>query len=96
MTNFNDLQKRRDEILALSKEFGAENIRVFGSVARGEEKENSDVDILVSMQKNRSYFDLIAFQNSLEDLLHTKVDVLSDRGLYHSIKEQILNEAKPI
>lgn len=94
MTSFSEIQKKRNEILALSKEFGAKNIRVFGSVARGEENENSDVDILVSMERGRSYFDLIGFQLSLKDMFKQKIDVLSDEGLSPYIERQILDEAK--
>jgi predicted nucleotidyltransferase len=96
MSLFQELEKRRDEIIRLGASFGAENIRVFGSVAREEERPGSDIDILVSMQAGRSYFDLIRFKRNLEVVLHTRIDVLSDKGLYPVAKERILSEARPI
>ncbi len=96
MTSWDDLTSKREKILDISKQFGAENIRVFGSVARGDDTEDSDIDFLVSMQEGRSYFDLIDFQEELESMLKRKVDVLSDKGLYHLIKGQILSEARPL
>lgn len=96
MSLFQELEKRRDEIISLGASFGAENMRVFGSAAREEEGPDSDLDILVSMQAGRSYFDLIRFKRKLEGVLHTRIDVLSDKGLYPIVKERILSEARPI
>jgi predicted nucleotidyltransferase len=96
MSLFQELEKRRDEIISLGEEFGAGNIRVFGSVAREEEGPDSDIDILVAMKPNSSIFKRIGFQQELEKLLDRKVDVLTYRGLQPYIKDRILNEARPI
>jgi predicted nucleotidyltransferase len=90
------LKTKRGEILALSARWGAHNVRIFGSVARGEEGPESDVDLLVSMEKGRSYFDLVSLWLDLEELLGRKVDVVTDGGLSPYLKDRILGEAIPL
>jgi predicted nucleotidyltransferase len=70
-----DLRARRDEILEIASRHGVLNIRVFGSVARGEATDSSDVDLLVDVEDGRSLFDLGAFYMDLRDLLGYEVDV---------------------
>ncbi len=74
------LKKKREDILRIGEAHGARNIRVFGSVSRGEAREQSDIDLLVEMQAGRSLFDLIALGQELEELLGRKVDILTDGG----------------
>jgi uncharacterized protein len=90
------LKKRRNDILKVAKEHGASNVRVFGSVVRGEDVEGSDIDFLVEMEKGRSYFDLVGFWQVLEDMLGRKIDVLTDGGLSPYIRDRILGEAVPL
>ena len=60
---------------------GASNLRIFGSVARGEDRPDSDVDVLVGLESGRSLFDLARLRVELEEMLHTPVDVVVDSGL---------------
>ena len=90
------LKKRRTDILRLAAENGAENVRIFGSVVRGEEGEKSDIDFLVTLNDNVSLLDLIGLQQALEDLLNHNVDVVSDRSLSPYIRDRVLAEAQPL
>lgn len=91
--NIRTLRKKRKEILALTQEYGVEELRVFGSVAKGLEGQGSDIDFLARFKKGTSLFRLAALIEELEKILKCKVDVVSENGLHYYIKEQILNEA---
>lgn len=93
MVCLSDIQKRRDVILSLAKERGAENVRVFGSVLHGTARENSDLDLLVTMAPDRSLLDRIALRRELQDLLHMPVDLVNDRALHPEIRSEVLAEA---
>jgi len=84
---------KREEILAIATKHGAYNIRVFGSVARGEARGDSDVDFLVEMGANRSPWFPVGLIQDLEDLLGRKVDVATEKGLKDRIRERVLREA---
>lgn len=71
-------------------------IRVFGSLARGENDDGSDIDFLVNLDPGRSLFDLIRLQRELEALLASKVDVVSSRGLRERVRRRVLQEAVPL
>lgn len=83
------LKKYRDEI---RREFKAEIIGVFGSYVRGEEKPESDVDVLVRFKEGATLFDLVGLAEFLEERIGIKVDVVSERALRPELKEQILRE----
>ena len=87
---------KRNEILRIAAKRGARNIRVFGSVARGENDASSDIDFLVDMEPDRSLFDLSGLLLDLEAVLHTEVDVVTERGLRARIRERVLREAVPL
>ena len=87
------IQARRDDILRIATEHGASNIRVFGSVARGEEEAQSDIDLLIQLESGRSLLDLIAIKQELEALLGCSVDVLTEAAISPYLREQILREA---
>lgn len=87
---------RRDEILRVVARRGARNIRVFGSVARGESDAASDVDFLVDLEPDRSLFDLSGLLIDLEAVLQTEVDVVTERGLRDRVRERVLREAVPL
>lgn len=90
------LADKRDEILRLAEMHGARNVRVFGSVARGEANQESDIDILVHMEDGRSYFDLVDLLDALQELLGRNVDIVDDDGLSPYLKDRILAEAIPV
>lgn len=96
MTLYKILEQKREEILRIAKEHGAHNIRIFGSVARGDDNSKSDIDLLVEMEPNRSLIDHIALWQDLEDLLGRKVDVVNEKALHWYIRDRVLKEAKPI
>src|SRR5437899_11339502 len=87
------LGTQREEILRLAASHGARDIRVFGSVARGEADESSDVDFLVEMEPGRSLLDMGGLLMDLQALLGRQVDIISARGLRPSIRDRILREA---
>lgn len=84
------------QILALAREHGAHNVRVFGSAARGEDTSESDLDVLVNMEKGRSLLDHVALKQDLEDLLGREVDVVTEASLDPRIRERVLREAVPL
>lgn len=90
------LKEKRDEILRVAQAHGARKVRVFGSVARGEATESSDIDFLVEMEPDRSLLDMAALLSDLRDLLGRRVDVVSEGGLYWLLRRRILKEAKPL
>ena len=87
---------KRDEILRVAAKRGARNIRVFGSVARGESDEGSDIDFLVDLEPDRSLFDLSGLLIDLEAVLQTEVDVVTEPGLRARIREKVFREAVPL
>ena len=90
------LHAHRDEILRLATEFGARNVRLFGSVARGEDQEGSDVDLLVAWDDRASLTDWVGFQQEVERLLDLRVDVVAEDGLHWYIRDRVLAEARPL
>ena len=87
---------RRDEILRLARERGARNVRVFGSVARGESNEGSDLDLLVEWEPGRSLLDHAGLVDDLQELLGIKVHVGTERSLHWYVRDRILREATPL
>jgi len=87
---------KREDILRVAARRGARNVRVFGSVARGESDAASDVDFLVDLDPDRSLFDLSGLLIDLEAVLQTEVDVVTERGLRARIREKVLLEAVPL
>ncbi len=87
------LKFKRLEILSLAQTHGAHNVRIFGSVARGEAHADSDIDFLVEMDNGRSLLDLIELSQDLETLLQRKVEVLTDKGLSPYLEKRIHAEA---
>ncbi len=90
------LKSKRAEIFALTAKYGASNVRVFGSVARGEEHLGSDVDFLVDLEPGRSLLDQIGLMQDLEGLLGCRVDVAEPETLHEKIRDRVLREAKPL
>jgi predicted nucleotidyltransferase len=96
MTLHDLLTASRDEILQIAAQRGASSVRVFGSVVRGDNDANSDVDFLVEMEAGRTLFDVSGLVIDLEKLLGTSVDVVTEKGLRPRIRERVLTEAVPL
>ena len=90
------LKENRAAILDTAKRHGARNVRIFGSVARGDNDEKSDLDFLVEMEPGRSLLDHASLLLDLESLLGRKVDVVSEKGIKARIRERVLREARPL
>lgn len=90
------VNEKRDDILRLATAHGARNVRVFGSVARGEADAASDIDLLVDLEPGRGLLDLGGLLMDLQALLDRPVDVVTERGLRERIRERVLREAVPL
>lgn len=87
------LKNKRAEILRLAAKHGAHNLRLFGSVARGEARPDSDIDLLIDLDPDRSLLDRIGLKHDLEDLLGRKVDVMTEKALHYYIRARVLKQA---
>ncbi|MFH1110552.1 MAG: nucleotidyltransferase family protein [Planctomycetota bacterium] len=90
------VEHRRGDILRLAAQHGATNVRVFGSVVRGEAGAGSDIDFLVDMEPKRSLLDIATLKLDLQDLLGCDVDVVTESSLYWLLRRRILREARPL
>ena len=90
------VEEHREKILELAARHGASNVRIFGSLARGEGTESSDLDLLVTLEEKRSLLDLVGLKQDIEDLLHRPVDVMTEPALSPYIRERVLAEAMPL
>lgn len=90
------LERNREEVLRLATRHGARNVRVFGSASRGETGPDSDLDLLVDLDPDRSLLDLGALLLDLEDLLGCKVDLVTEKALHWYIRDRVLSEATPL
>lgn len=89
-----ELLTKRDEILKIADRHGAFNVRIFGSVARGEADLQSDIDVLVDYDRDRrSPWFPMGFIEELEAVLGCRVDVVTEKGLKPRIRERVLREA---
>ena len=87
------LSNKRDEILRIAGAHGARDLRLFGSVSRGEATARSDIDLLINLEPGRTLLDIVAIKQDLEDLLGCKVDVVTEDAVSQYIREQILKDA---
>lgn len=87
------LKEKRADILRIAAQHGARNVRLFGSVARGEARPDSDIDVLVEFEPGRTLLDRIGMIQDLEDLLGRKVDVVTEKALHRMIRQQVLEQA---
>ena len=90
------LMAHRDAVIALARRYGAHNVRVFGSVARAESTDESDIDLLVDVEPRTSLLEVVALWQNLEELLGRKVDLLTEEGLSPYLRDAILREAVPL
>jgi hypothetical protein len=93
MLTKDDILARRDQIIAVAKRCGTNDVRIFGSVARADATDASDLDLIVRFEPDRSLFDHGALIDELEDLLNTKVDVVSEGGMRDRFRAQVMKEA---
>ncbi len=90
------IEANRKEILALAERHGARDVRVFGSMARGDADDSSDVDLLVSFFPGRSALDQGALLMDVQALLNRRVDVVTEPALRPELRDQVLREAQPL
>lgn len=93
MISDKEIAARRDDILRAAAAHGASNVRIFGSVAKGEAGPESDVDVLVDLEPDRSLFDLGGLLVDLQEILGRKVDVVTEGSLHWYIRDRVLQEA---
>jgi predicted nucleotidyltransferase len=97
MVNLEALRaSRREDILRLAERYGARNVRVFGSVARGEANDSSDLDLLVEWEPGRSLLDHAGLVQDLQELLGIKVHLGTEKSLHWYVRDKILRGAKPL
>jgi predicted nucleotidyltransferase len=96
MTRLEALRTKKALILALAAAHGARNVRVFGSIARGTDDDESDIDLLIDLDSGRSLLDLGALHEDLAGLLGSKVDVITENGLRERVRSRVLREATPL
>jgi len=90
------LKAKRNEVLSIAAKYGAHDVRVFGSVAKGAARPSSDIDFLVRLERGRTLLDHVRLAKELETLLGCKVDVATENALKPRIKKQVLSEAVPL
>lgn len=96
MSRLEELRSIREQVLETAAQHGASNVRVFGSVARGDDGEDSDIDFLVSLEDGRTLFDLCRLYDALEELLQRPVDIVVDGGISPYLEDRILSQAVPL
>jgi predicted nucleotidyltransferase len=90
------LLEKRAEILRIAEKYGARNVRIFGSTARGDTGPESDVDLLVDLEPGRNLFDLGGFLYEVQELLGVPVDVVTEKGLREHVRSNVLRDAVPL
>lgn len=90
------LASQRERILEIATKHGARNVRVFGSVVRGEATPESDIDLLIDLGENLSPWFPMGLIHELEELLKHKVDVVTEKNLHAFIRDRVLQEARPL
>lgn len=90
------IDQHRTRILAIAKRHGIREVRVFGSMARGDADDNSDVDLLVSLPPERTGLALGGLLMDVQELLHRRVEVVTERSLHPDVLDRVLNEAQPL
>ncbi len=92
----NIVEQYRSQILTIARENGVRNVRVFGSMARNEARSDSDLDLLVDIEKGKSGLALGGFLADVSELVHRKVDVVTEKSLHPRIRDKVLHEARAL
>jgi predicted nucleotidyltransferase len=90
------LRDKRDEIVRIARRYGASNVRVFGSVARGDATDESDLDLLIRLERGRTLLDLAGLGDDLEALLGRRVQIVTEGGVHPLLQDRIYAEAAPL
>lgn len=90
------IERHRAEIIAIAKRYGIRDVRVFGSMARGDAGDDSDVDLLVSLPPQKTGLALGGLLMDVQHLLHRRVDVVTEKGLHPLMRDRVLQEAQPL
>ena len=93
MSRFEDILQKREAILSVAARYGAHDVRIFGSAARGEMTDSSDLDLIVRFDPDRSLFDHGGLIMDLQELLGMKVDVISEGGMRDRFRRHVMKEA---
>lgn len=93
MISLDEIKENNIKLMEIAKRYRASNLRAFGSVARGESTQESDIDLLVSFSPGATLLDQVGLTEELSELFHCPVDVVSDKALNRHIAEKVLNEA---
>jgi predicted nucleotidyltransferase len=96
MSRLDEVRSQREAILRLAARHGIRRVRIFGSVVRGEARQDSDLDVLVGFEPGRSLLDQVGFEQELEGLLGCPVEVVAEGGLSPYLEARILQEAVPL
>jgi predicted nucleotidyltransferase len=96
MITTDDVRQRRDEIIAVAQRYGASDIRIFGSVARGDANEQSDLDLIVRFEPGRSLLDHGGLVMDLRELLGRRVDVIDEDAMKPRFRDHVMKEAIPL
>lgn len=96
MPLLDELKANRDAILASAKKHGVKDVRVFGSVARGEDTPESDIDLLINVTEDCDAFGFLDFQEDMQRLFKREIDIVFERGLYPTIQQRIMQEIQPV
>ena len=96
MTTYEELSRRRTELLSAAAAHKARSLSVFGSVARGEDRPDSDIDFLVEFEPDASLLDLIGLQQDIEAMLGRRADVVTPNGVSPFLRDRILGEARAL
>jgi len=91
-----DIRSRRDAILEIAGRYGAHDVRIFGSVARGDAKHGSDLDLIVRFEPGRSLLDHGGLIMDLRELLNIKVDVIDEEAMRDRFRNHVMREAIPL
>lgn len=95
-TRLGHLRRHRDEVISRAERYGIRNLRVFGSTARGEDTESSDIDLLADFDEGVSLLDVIGLEDELTELLGTKVEIVPATSLRPHVRGEALAEARPL